>query len=227
MNKPIARLRSLPRTFWLYAVVTLIVHIATYWLPNVLNTGHLHVLSTPLDESIPVLPWFIYVYVGAFAFWILSYAYFYAQNRAIARRVFTADLICKAVSFVVFCLFPCTLKRADPEEIRGVGAWLMRLIYASDKVENKSGQLLPSMHCYVSILLAIPVFSKYAGKVPAWLKVFSPLYALAVCLSTLFVKQHVFHDVYTAAILAFAAWFISLYFWHRYDEKHGIDFDHI
>ncbi len=215
MKRIITAAKRMPPYFWLYAIVTLVTQLLTYWLPDVLDIGMVHLLGTSFDDATPFVPAFIYIYVGAFFFWIGGYAYLYSRNRAIADRLLTADLLCKAAGLLVFCLYPCTLKQPASEEITGVGAWLVKMIYSIDK----PGKLLPSMHCYVSILLALPAFSKHAGEVPVRIRISFPLFGLAICASTLFVKQHVFVDVWTAAVLAVCAWMISLLLWKRTDQK--------
>lgn len=215
MKKIAAFVKRLPHYFWIYALITGVSHILAYWLPDVLAVGEVHLLSSKIDDAIPFVPGFIYIYVGSYVFWVLGYAYFYSRNRALADRLLTADLICKVVSFLIFCLYPCTLAQPANEEITGFGAWLVKVIYASDK----PSKLLPSMHCYVSILLALPPFCAQASGTPKWIKIAFPLFALAICASTLFVKQHVFADAWTAAILAAGAWLISLIIWRRADRK--------
>lgn len=201
--------------FWIFAVVTALAQCTAYWLPDLLARDEYHLLGSAFDDRTPVLPGFIYIYVGAFFFWFGAYAYYYGKGIALAKRVLTADIFCKTVGFVVYCLYPCTLRQVAPEEISGFGAWLMKLIYLADR----PSKLLPSMHCFVSILLALPVFYRGAQPVPTVLKIFFPLMALAVCASTLFVKQHVFVDVYSAAALALVGWGVSLLFWRLIDAK--------
>ena len=215
MNTVIRFFKRQKGYFWVYALITAAAHCLAYWLPDALARSDYRMLGSAFDEAIPVVPGFIYIYVGAYFFWIAAYAYYYAKSRALADRLFTADIICKAVGLMVYCLYPCTLKQAAPEEITGFGAWLMKLIYLADK----PSKLLPSMHCYVSILLALPVCSKYARPMPAWLKIAFTAMAVAVCASTLFVKQHVFADVYTALMLAVAAWMLSLLLWRVLDRR--------
>ena len=206
-------IKAIPKYFWVLAVLTALSQFTTYYLPRVLHPAKLTLLTSKIDDSIPFIPGFIYIYVGAFVFWIVSFIYLYLKNKALAYRLFTADCICKFVCTFFFCFYPCTMNQPADSEITGFGAWLVRVIYASDEPT----QLLPSMHCYMSVLLALPLFSKRAEPVPMWAKIFSPIYALLVCASTMFVKQHVFADVWTGILLAFIGWFASLGIWKLVD----------
>ncbi|MBQ3669439.1 MAG: phosphatase PAP2 family protein [Clostridia bacterium] len=204
---------SLPKYFWVLAVLTAASQFATYYLPRVLHAQTLTVLSSKIDDRIPFVPGFVYIYIGAFLYWVFMYGYVYAMNKPIAMRLFTADALCKLVCAVCFCVYPCTMAQPGTDEIRGFGAWLLRIVYAADEPT----QLLPSMHCYISVLLALPLFSKRASRSPWGFKLFAAVFSLLICLSTLFVKQHVLVDVYTGVALAIASWLISLIIWKLID----------
>ena len=214
MSKLSEKLKSLPKYFWVLAAVTAASQFTVYYLPRVLHSENLTRLSSALDDKIPVVPAFAYVYVAAFVFWVVFYIVLYLMNKRIAYRVFTADLLCKLVCVLAFCLYPCTMDQPAESELHGVGAWLMRIIYASDEPT----QLLPSMHCYISILLPLALFSKYANKTSARLKIFAASFGVLICLSTVFIKQHVLMDVYTGAALAAIAFAISSIIWRFIDK---------
>ena len=213
------QLRRIAELFPPYArmpiLVTLVTQLMCYYSPMIFGTGPARVLTSPLDESLPVIPAFIYIYVGAFFFWIFNYRYIYSFSAAAAKRLLTADLLCKLVCAVCFVLYPCTLIQPDTDTLHGPGTWLLKLIYFLDQPTN----LLPSMHCYISVLIALPLLSKKDKRTPVWYRVFSVAFALAVCASTVFTKQHAVVDVYTGILLAAAAWLISLAVWHFIDKR--------
>ena len=208
-------IKSLPKYFWVLAFLTAAFQFATYYLPRILHSQNLTVLSSKADDAIPFIPGFAYIYIGAFLFWVFSFGYIYAKNKPIAYRLFTADCLCKIVCAICFCLYPCTMMQPDVSEIHGFGAWLLRIVYDADEPT----QLLPSMHCYMSLLVAYPMFSKRAQPVSLGLKLFTVIFALLICASTLLVKQHVIADVLTGAALALVGWFSSLGIWKLIDLR--------
>ena len=217
MKKLAGLIRRIPPYARTPILVTLVTQLMCYYSPMIFGVSPTHVLSSALDESIPVIPAFIYIYVAAFFFWIANYCYIYCFSADFARRLLTADLMCKIVCALCFVLYPCTLVQPDPESLHGIGAWLLKLIYHLDQPTN----LLPSMHCYISVLIALPLMWKKDTRTPLWYRVFSVALALAICLSTLFTKQHVVADVYTGALMAVAAWLISRAVWGFIDRRSG------
>ena len=183
-------------------VICIIAQLVTYYLPMLLNVEPQHWLSSRLDEAIPVVPVFVFIYVSALIMWIMFYGFIFA-HKALAWRFLTADLLCKVVCIGCFFLYPCTLTR--PEEFSGAGAWALRILYSLDKPTN----LLPSMHCYMSWLCIRPMLDNLIPNVKKSTKAILVIYALSICLSTLFTKQHVVVDVITGLALAEIMWRLS------------------
>ena len=69
-------------------------------------------------------------------------------------------------------------------------------LYSIDSPEN----LLPSLHCYISWLCWIG--TRKNSHIPKWYQYTSLAIAVAICISTLTVKQHVFADLVTGVLLA-------------------------
>ena len=170
-----------------------------YWGGAALaETRHHYQFSTALDRAIPLIPWTVCIYFGCYAFWALHYCLCAAVPTR-ARRFFTADFIAKGVCFVFFVGLPTTMARPS---VQGLNVWesLVRALYILDAPVN----LFPSIHCLNSWLCwasarDIPAFSrKY--------KAFALCAAVAVCVSTLTLRQHVLLDVAGGILLAEACW---------------------
>lgn len=159
-------------------------------------------LTLSLDSAVPFMPWTIIIYFGAFAFWAVNYIISANQDREKAYRFFCADFIAKIIAFIFFLSFPCTLVRP---EIEGGGVWnsVMRFLYWVDPPSN----LFPSLHCFMSWLCWIGVRSR--KDVPAWYRWFSLAIALAICVSTLTTRQHVFLDTVSGVALAEICYAVS------------------
>ena len=170
-----------------------------YWGGAALaETRHHYQFSTALDRAIPLIPWTVCIYFGCYAFWALHYCLCAAVPTR-ARRFFTADFIAKGVCFVFFVGLPTTMARPA---VQGLNVWesLVRALYILDAPVN----LFPSIHCLNSWLCwasarDIPAFSrKY--------KAFALCAAVAVCVSTLTLRQHVLLDVAGGILLAEVCW---------------------
>ena len=170
-----------------------------YWGGAALaETRHHYQFSTALDRAIPLIPWTVCIYFGCYAFWALHYCLCAAVPLR-ARRFFTADFIAKGVCFVFFVGLPTTMGRPD---VQGLNVWesLVRALYILDAPVN----LFPSIHCLNSWLCwasarDIPAFSH-------GYKAFALCAAVAVCVSTLTLRQHVLWDVAGGILLAEVCW---------------------
>lgn len=203
MKKILAWLRAIP----VYSIVPLLVTVL--WNQTVYNGAQLiaggwrhYDITLSWEERIPFQPWTILIYFGAFLFWIGLYVYCASQEKAKAHRLLCADFLGKAVCLVFFLLLPTTNVRP---EIVGSGIFdqLMRFLYWIDAPSN----LFPSIHCLVSWLCFIGVRKDKKRSVPFKLLVLAG--AVAICLSTLTTKQHVFWDVLSGVVLAELAYWVA------------------
>lgn len=179
----------IPLTAFLY-------NLFVYGVGRLLSLGKPHLcLSTAWDEAIPFLPWMVLIYMGWPLFWAVNYALSAERSRQEAIRLLSAHILGQTVCFFSFIFFPTTMSRP---EISGntLFDWELSLVYKLDNPDN----LLPSIHCLVSWLCWISV--RRNRLVPKWYQLFSLMFASAVCISTLTVKQHVIADVITGIALA-------------------------
>ena len=83
--------------------------LSLYFLAKLLTSTRFHYdLSIPLDGRLPFVPFFILIYCGAYISWGVDYIMAARESRDHCRRSITADMIAKALSFVIFLvpLFP-------------------------------------------------------------------------------------------------------------------------
>ena len=194
---------GLPRWGWLGLFAAFVWNILVFvgTKPIIASWRH-YTMETALDRAIPLLPWTLIIYFGAFAFWAVNYILALRQGEDRARRFLTADILSKTVCLVFFLALPTTNTRPP---VDGESFWYagMRFLYAVDTPEN----LFPSIHCLASWLCYIGV--RRQKSVPLWYRIFSCAMAIAVFLSTLTTKQHVLLDVAGGAALAEISWFIA------------------
>ena len=163
---------------------------------------HHYDYTIPLDEEVPFMTWTVLIYVGAFVFWALNLYLISLQDREHSDRLLCADVLSKIASFVFFVVIPTTSVRP---EVTGTSLLDdgMRFIFWIDAGDN----LFPSMHCSMSWLCWIGLRGR--KNVPLGYRVFSLLFALAICVSTLTTKQHVFVDTISGIALAELCWLVA------------------
>ncbi|SER43078.1 phosphatase PAP2 family protein [Lachnobacterium bovis] len=183
-----------------YAILTLIL----CWMINSLiytgtqflcaNSKH-YDLTTSFDRKVPFVKEWVWVYIICFGFWVINYILIAREGKEHWNRFVIAEMTSKVICGVFFVLIPTTNVR--PEVIgNDISSVLMRFIYWVDRPSN----LFPSIHCLVSWMCFIGIYS--SKKIPKWYKVFSCLFAIAVCASTQFTKQHYIVDVFVGIAIA-------------------------
>lgn len=164
------------------------------------NRTH-YLLDSWIDRQIPVLPWTVLIYFGCYLFWIANYLLCSHFSKEQARRFLGAEILGKTVCFLFYLLLPTTINRPDITS-SGFCSDLMRLLYAMDAPDN----LLPSIHCFVSWLCYIGM--RKDCRYPLLYRIFSMIFAMMVCISTLTTKQHVIADVFVGVALAELCFFV-------------------
>ena len=101
-------------------------------------------LTTSLDQAIPLVPGWMYIYFGCFLFWTVNYIMVARINRNdpdTFYRFVAADMISRLVCGIIFMVFPTTNVRP---EVTGTGfsVFLLQFLYGLDQPTN----LFPSIH---------------------------------------------------------------------------------
>lgn len=205
MKKYLDFIKSLSKTAIICMGICALTQLATYYIPMIFGRDTVRTLTSALDERIPFIPGFVFIYVAAFVFWVVCFLRVFSQNLYIAKRLVLADSLAKLVCVLCFCLFPCTLKQPAAEEMRGFGAWALKIVYFFDKPTN----LLPSMHCHASWLCLRSYLSRHNDGFSRGSKVFVVIFAVLICAATLFTKQHVVIDVVTGIAVADVMWIVA------------------
>jgi membrane-associated phospholipid phosphatase len=159
-------------------------------------------MTTVWDTQIPFQPGWIVIYFGCFIFWGLNYLLIARQGQEIWFRFLTADLLGELICGLCFFLLPTTNVRPA---VTGtdLASLLVVFLYRIDPAQN----LFPSIHCMVSWFCYLGL--REQERIPLWYRQFSGIFALAVCASTLFLKQHCLPDVLAGVLVAQACYLFA------------------
>ena len=188
--------RAAERYFWVSFFLTLLCNQIPFQGARLLVRNRVHYsLELPIDSLVPFLPWMIGVYLGCFLFWFLHYRLVAHLPREKADRFFAANLLAKAIIFLFYILLPTKMTRPA---LSGTGFWdlCLRFMYWIDEPNN----LFPSLHCMIAWLCWLGVRGN--AEVPPLWRVTAFVMALAVCFSTLAIRQHVLLDVLGGILLS-------------------------
>ncbi len=180
----------------LLVVCAMLFNVLVYYGARGIAHGFPHLcLNSPADAVIPLLPWTLLIYFGGYLFWVVNYFLCIHFDTSGFNRFLISYFIGELVCFLVFVLLPTTMVRP---ELTGTAFFerMLALTYGVDSADN----LLPSIHCFASWLCWIGV--RRNPRIPGWYRYASLLIAVAICLSTLTVKQHVIADLAAGILLA-------------------------
>jgi membrane-associated phospholipid phosphatase len=187
--------------FFLRAVTAATV-IASFGLYHLLNgaRGRVHVLMTSADRAIPFVPMFSVPYVLYLPFLFVTVLYgilVTPQWKAVAA----AALLLQIISSAIYAVWQTHVPRPDV----GPGTFenLTRFVYRHDRPYN----CFPSLH----VAHSAACFFWMASFFPALALPLGGL-ALAIILSTMFIKQHAIVDVAGGLALAAAGVSVALRF---------------
>ena len=189
--------------FVISVCLVLILNRAVFLIPHFLCQGAPHWdLSIPADARVPFLPWMILIYVGVFAWWLYICRLMANRDRREADRFFLAMVLLYGITLLFFLFFPTSIVRP---ELTGDSIWIvfLRLLYQFDTPEN----LFPSVHCSLGWLHWIAVRGK--KDIPFWIRCTGFLLAVAVCISTVAIRQHVLADVFAGILLSEICWLLA------------------
>lgn len=209
MKKTSFRLHRELLWFSAFAVVT-----GAYFLLQFLPLEH-HAVHTALDDVIPFVPAFVipyivwYVYVPGLM--LLTYAADRARFVRQAVTLFSGALLCVAI----FALWPSRVDFRPDAAGDGVLLWLCRTIYSSDRPYN----VFPSLHCYETTAVFLAAFCRGPLRQRKGLCAVSALIGAAICLSTLFIKQHSVLDLLSGCGLAAAVYAMTEAAFDRKNKK--------
>lgn len=194
----------------LFAIIPLItcfaVNILVYSGTMILCADLKHYdLTTPIDNAIPLMSQWMYIYFGCYIFWIINYilvARIHRDNKAAFYRFVVTDLVSRLVCALFFVFLPTTNERPEVVGDR-FSDWLLRFLYSIDQPTN----LFPSIHCLVSWLCFAGI--RDSKRVSKGYKIFSCVFALLVVASTQFTKQHYLADAIAGILIAEVLFHIS------------------
>ena len=169
--------------------------IPSYFLVRLVTEGRTQYnASLFFDDKIPFLPIFIWIYIFAYFQWFIGYFVAAQSDELTCKKYFGAEFIGKLTCVLIFALIPTTMVRP---ELNGSGLTheLMRWMYSIDSPDN----LFPSIHCMESWLVARALMET---KAPRPAKILMWIFTILVCMSVVFVKQHVVIDIAGGILIA-------------------------
>ena len=193
-----------PRFAHLKLLAGWLVYIALFFLTeNLIPQERCHVVHCALDDVIPFHEGCLILYCYWYALLVGSLLWFLLYDITSFKRLQIYIMITQAVAMLAYILWPSVqLLRPDHFERDNALTRLMAFIYAFDTPTG----VCPSLHVAYSMGIA-SVWCHVRGGNRLW-KAFTVLSAVAISISTAFVKQHSVLDILAAIPVGLLAEFL-------------------
>ena len=143
-------------------------------------------IHSKLDDKIPFCEYFIVPYLLWFVWIAGTFVYFYIKSREdfyhACRYMFTGMIIC----LVIYTLIPNGLSLRPEITNTNILSRLVGVIWSVDTATN----VCPSIHVFNSIAVNTVIQHSNAFKHKKLVRFGSYFLALAICISTVLLKQH-------------------------------------
>ena len=188
-------MKKIERKPFLIAIALILIQSAGYWICKLFE-GTPHLIGGAIDAKIPFSIYAIIPYSTWFFLLIIVPYLLYKKDRNSLAKYIVSYLVMVVIADIIFISYPTTVARP---EVTGTNIieLITRLVFW---VDTPILNCFPSMHCAISMswLLYI-ITSKETNKKE---KIIIPILCVAIMISTLFIKQHVFIDLVSGVILA-------------------------
>jgi len=157
-------------------------------------------LTTPIDNALPLISWFMLFYLLAY---ILPLAAFLtAETKQELKLILKTFILMLLVASIIFLAFPVAIQH---QEITTTDVFSRMLIFLRRQLDNQ-WNAFPSFHVASAFLTSLIIREKKS-------KYSIPIFIIAflIIISTLFTKQHLILDVLAGLILATGFYFYYLY----------------
>lgn len=169
-----------------------------YWTLKQLQHNPI-VINYYLDDKIPFLGWFIYVYNMFYPLCIIAFYLLYKKDQKAYYKGIISGIIGFLICDIIFLLLPTIMYRPTIPNYDPLTNLVIKVTFFFDEPPLNC---FPSIHCLFCFQVMFSyIISKYNLKGKIWIVLGTTL----IILSTLFVKQHYFYDVISALLVCIIA----------------------
>lgn len=191
-------------SFYLKTVVLIFTINAIIYFGIKLLVNDYNLVNISLDDKIPFIPSFIYIYMIWYPFLIYSFFKVYKSNKDKYIKLIMATVISLLILYIIFIVYPSKVIRPEVNSYNSVTSFVLYVVYKADTPVN----CFPSGHCLLCFIL---LFNLIDNKdIKKSFKYIAIVINILIIISTLLVKQHVILDVIGAFIIAFINYYYTI-----------------
>ena len=156
-------------------------------------------IYSPLDDLIPFCEWFVIPYLGWMVSLLFLSLYTLAYDIPAFKRFMQNLILTTIIAETCYLFWPNQqLLRPELSELGRANplTWVVNIIYTN---------VCPSLHCIGAFAVFLCSQSTKKFRTPCW-TVFFAVFALMICASTVFIKQHSILDFFAAIPVVLVGW---------------------
>ena len=177
------------------------IYIAWFTFLERSVTSNYHVMHVPLDDRIPFNEYFVIPYLLWFFYVAAVVLFFFFTSKEDYYRLCTFLFTGMTISLIICTLFPNgTDLRPVINPEKNICTWLVSIIHKADTSTN----VFPSIHTFNAIVVHFSIMNSERLGSRKKLRFLSFALMIAICMSTVYLKQHSIVDVIGATVLAYA-----------------------
>ncbi len=158
-----------------------------------------------LDDKIPFCEYFIVPYILWFFYIGVTFLYFLKKEResfySVCRYMFTGMIIC----LMIYTIIPTGLELRPELTSDNIFSRMVMMIYSVDTSTN----VCPSIHVFNSIAVNTVIQHSDVFRHKRLVHIVSYVLAIAICMSTVLLKQHSIIDVFWGCVLGIVLYPLS------------------
>lgn len=177
--------------FFIFVLTLLITYFGNQILTSLAEVGSFHYgttwAKTGLDDLIPLVPEFIYVYYLTFPLGIVTFFYLAYKNKTKLYELFLTLVISFLISGIIYFFFQTRFIKPDFTAETFTEKLLVWTWNSTNPVN-----CFPSQHCFMAIAIFISCVS--CKDMNIVYRIISSIIAILIVLATVFTKQHYWVD---------------------------------
>ncbi len=157
-----------------------------------------HVILSPIDNKIPFIPHFIYIYNIFYPFVFITLYYVFLKDKKKYYRGIIAGTIGYLICDIIFLTYPTIMIRPEVmyDKLDVITGFIVKVTYF---IDNPALNCFPSIHCLFCFQAAYTTL--VANGISKKKKAIITFILLLISISTVLVKQHYFYDVLGAFVV--------------------------
>ena len=161
-----------------------------------------HPMWCPLGDKIPFCEWFFIPYMFWFVFLVGMHLYLLLFDIPAFRRFIYFIMVTYSVTMVIYLIYP-TCQELRPAAFSRDN-FLTRFAAGFYQFDTNTN-VCPSLHCIGGFAILFAALDMPRFRQKAW-PVFFTVFALLICASTVFMKQHSIVDFFAALPVTLIGW---------------------